>query len=299
MSHAVSPSAGRVYGVARVCETWGVARSTYYDRQRQAAESRPAKKRGPKTAWSDAELTEAIRNVLAESPFVGEGHRKVWARLRMLKEIRTSKARVLRLMREAGLLATPKGRRVLGPKAHDGTIVTDVPDDMWGTDATRVYTRNDDWVTVFIAVDHATSECVGIHAAKIGTRFEALEPIRQGVRDRFHGFDRAVAAGLTLRHDNGSQYTSDHFQSEIRFLGIESSPSFVRSPEGNGCAERFIRTLKEQLLWIQSFDDVEQLRQGLRAWAKLYNETWLVQRHGHLTPCQANAHLRKAVSSAA
>jgi len=83
MSHAVSPSAGRVYGVARVCETWGVARSTYYDRQRQAAESRPAKKRGPKTPWSDAELTEAIRKVLAESPFVGEGHRKVWARLRI------------------------------------------------------------------------------------------------------------------------------------------------------------------------------------------------------------------------
>ena len=104
-----------------------------------------------------------------------------------------------------------------------------------------------------------------------------------------------MAAGLTLRHDDGSQYSSDHFQSEIRILGIESSPSFVRSPEGNGCAERFIWTLKEQLLWIQSFDDVEQLRQGLRAWARLYNETWLVQRHGNLTPAQANAQLRQAV----
>ena len=51
-----------------------------------------------------------------------------------------------------------------------------------------------------------------------------------------------------VRHDHGSQYMSDHLQKEIGFLGIESSPAFVRAPEGNGCAERFIRTLKESLL---------------------------------------------------
>jgi putative transposase len=57
-----------------------------------------------------------------------------------------------------------------------------------------------------------------------------------------------VASGLALRHDHGSQYVSHHFQSEIRFLGLASSPAFVREPEGNGCAERFIRVLKENLL---------------------------------------------------
>jgi len=157
---------------------------------------------------------------------------------------------------------------------------------MWGTDATRVCTTNEGWCTVFIAVDHGTSECMGIHAAKIGDRFEALEPIRQGVRRAFGRFEGNVADGLTLRHDNGSQYTSDHFQGEIGFLGIESSPSFVRSPEGNGCAERFIRTLKEQLLWIRRFETVEELRQALHAWAALYNERWLVQRHDYRSPAQ-------------
>lgn len=299
MSRAVSPSAGRVYGVDRVCDVLRVARSTFYDRQKAVLEPKARLKRGPKTPCSDDDLRAAIESALAESPFVGEGHRKVWARLRFLKGIRTSKARVLRLMREGGLLATPRSSRVLGPKAHDGTIVTEKPDDMWGTDATRVFTRKEGWTTVFIAVDHATSECVGIHAAKVGTRFEALEPIRQGVRDRFGAFHGDVAAGLTLRHDNGSQYTSDHFQEELRFLGIKSSPSFVRSPEGNGCSERFIRTLKEQLLWIQCFDDVESLRRGLREWAQLYNQTWLVQRHGYLTPAQAREHLLQAATSAA
>jgi len=51
-----------------------------------------------------------------------------------------------------------------------------------------------------------------------------------------------AAQGLKLRHDNGTQYLADDFQREVAFLGIESSPSFVRAPEGNGCAGRIIRT---------------------------------------------------------
>ena len=77
---------------------------------------------------------------------------------------------------------------------------------------------------------------------------------------------------------------SDDFQNEIRFLGIESSPAFVRAPEGNGCAERFIRTLKENLLWVRTFDTVEELRQALLEFRDLYNETWLIERHGFLSP---------------
>src|SRR3712207_8966597 len=64
--------------------------------------------------------------------------------------------------------------------------------------------------------------------------FEALEPIRQGVLCRFGAIERDVAKGLALRHDHGSNYLSGDFQAEIRFLGIEGSPSFVRQPEGNG-----------------------------------------------------------------
>ena len=109
---------------------------------------------------------------------------------------------------------------------------------------------------VFVAVDHCSAECVGIHAHARATRFEALEPIRQGVRRCFGGFAQDSARGLAVRHDHGSQYMSDAFQKELRFLGIESSPAFVRAPEGNGCAERFIRTLKENLLWVRSFDTV-------------------------------------------
>src|SRR5271154_5867851 len=81
-----------------------------------------------------------------------------------------------------------------------------------------------------------------------------------------------------LRHDHGSNYMSGDFQDEIKCLGIEASPSFVRQPEGNGVAERFIRTLKENLLWVRAFKTIEELRAELVAFARRYNETWLVAR---------------------
>jgi putative transposase len=232
----------------------------------------------------DAALLAAIRAVLAASPFHGEGHRKVWARLRA-GGTRTSLRRVLRLMRENELLAPTRVGSARGPRAHDGTIIPDTVDAIWGTDLTATWTEEGP-AAVFIAVDHASADCVGIHAAPRATRFEALEPIRQGVRRHFGGMARDSARGLAVRHDHGSQYMSDHFQKELVFLGIESSPAFVRSPEGNGCAERFIRTLKENLLWVRTFKTVEELRQALLAFRETYNTTWLIERHGFLSPAE-------------
>ncbi len=77
---------------------------------------------------------------------------------------------------------------------------------------------------------------------------------------------------------------SDAFQREPRFLGIEGSPAFVRAPEGNGCAERFIRTLKENLLWLRTFDTVEELRRALLEFRDAYNSAWLIERHGFRPP---------------
>ena len=132
MSRASSPSAAGRYGTARVCRVWEVPRSTVYARRARASRTaQPAAKRGPKQAWTDAALTEQIRAVLARSPFIGEGYRKAWARLR-LAGVRTSKGRVLRLMRAAGLLAPTRVGRRRGPRNHDGTITTGHPDEMWG-----------------------------------------------------------------------------------------------------------------------------------------------------------------------
>jgi putative transposase len=282
MSRVTSPVTGKPYGLAAVCRVWQLARSGVY--RHLSAAPPAALRRGPLGAMTDEALTTAIRGVLAASPFHGEGHRKVWARLRHAGT-RTSLRRVLRLMRQNSLLAPTRAGSPRGPRNHDGTIIPDTIDTMWGTDLTTTITGKGQ-AAVFVAVDHCSAECVGIHAHARATRFQALEPIRQGVRQHFGGFAKAIARGLAVRHDHGSQYMSDHFQKELAFLGIESSPAFVRAPEGNGCAERFIRTLKENLLWVPTFETIEELRQALLAFRETYNNSWLIKRHGFLSPAE-------------
>src|SRR6187431_2531070 len=284
MSRQVSPSTEQVYGLQRVTRIWGISRATIYRHPTQVvAHNRP----GPLGAMSDGDLVVAIRQLLTDSPFHGEGYRKLWARLRFAG-IRTSRRRVLRLMRGHGLLAHQRAGRPHGSRAHDGRITTERVDVMWGTDLTSVMT-GEGQAAVFITVDHCSTECVGIHASRSADRFQALEPVKQAVRQCHGGFAKGIAAGLRLRHDHGSQYVSHDFQAEIRFLGIESSPAFVREPEGNGCAERFIRVLKENLLWIRRFATIEELRLALTAFKQTYNQTWIIERHAYRTPAQVRA----------
>ena len=233
-----------------------------------------------------------VRRILAASPFHGEGYRKVWAKLRFAG-LRTSKERVRRLMREHGLQVPQRVGHPHGPQAHDGTIVTEQPDVMWGTDATTTITLEEGQAYVFVSVDHCTFECTGIHASAKGDRFEALEPIRQGVRAHFGHYTEKSADSLALRHDHGPAYMADDFQNELTFLGIESSPSFIREPEGNGCAERFIRLLKENLLWVKTFGTIEELRQALIAFKHQYNQQWILQRHDYKTPAQVRQDKRQ------
>jgi putative transposase len=296
MSRVVSSSTKRPYGILRVTRIWGTSRATMY-RHRGHDEPRPRRRPGPVGPLPDAALVEAIRKLLAESPFHGEGYRKVWARLRFAG-IRTSKRRVLRLTREHGLQAPQRAGRPHGPKAHDGTIRTERVDAMWGTDLTSAMT-GEGQASIFVTVDHCSTECLGIHAARRATRFEALEPIRQAVRSCFGAFAQGIVSGLKVRHDHGSQFVADDYQAELAFLGIASSPAFVREPEGNGCVERFIRTLKENLLWVRRFATIEDLRQALLEFQRLYNQSWIVERHGYRTPAQVRAEQLGMLAAAA
>ena len=293
----MSPETGRTYPLTLICEVWRVARSTVYAVRDRAVETLTVepKKRGPKTKLSDDDLLVEIRLVLKESDFLGEGHRKVRARLRP-KGIRVGKNRVLRLMRENGLLVPVKRGRPRGDRSHSGRITTDVPNELWGTDATRFYTKRDGWCWFFVAVDHCATDVVGWHVAKKGDRWAALEPIRQGVRTHMDGFAPKIALGLGLRHDWGPQYTAHQFQGELRWLGIRSTPSYVGEPECNGVAERFMRTLKQECLYLHDFESLEEARLEIGAFIERYNREWLLERHGYRTPAQVREELTRVAA---
>jgi putative transposase len=289
MSSETSEGTGKSYGLERVCQVLEFPRSTIYAQQaRESAKVVPlfAQRRGPKPKVSDADLLAAIRADLAASPFTGEGHRKVWARLRILCGIRVSRARVLRLMRENALLS-PHRRPQGAPNLHDGTITTDRPNDMWGTDGIRIETADEGWVWVFSAVDHFDACCVGIHAVKTGNRFAALQPIAQGLQGEFGATGADAGRGLTLRMDHGTQYTADDFLNQVKFWGIAPSFAFVAEPQTNGVAERFNRTLKEQAIHGRVFRNVEEVRTAVTQFKDRYNRHWRLEKLGFMSPLEA------------
>src|SRR6058998_3037789 len=191
MSRTISPSSQKPYGVTRVVAIWCLARSSFYAARHRQLHPREWHKRGPQVL-SDEKLLAEIRQLLAAPVFTGEGYRKIWARLRH-KGIRTSKERVLRLLRENQLLSPSRQPEAVRSNPHEGTIVTEAPNQMWGTDATATFTETEGAVTIFAGIDHCTAECVGIHAVKKATRFEALEPIRHGVNEYFGSFGAGIA----------------------------------------------------------------------------------------------------------
>ena len=297
MSQVVSPSSKRTYGLARVARLWDQGRSTLYaQRVRSKRPLMPDKRGRPRIP--DERVVEGMRTALNETPWVGEGYRKVWAALRA-RSIRVSKGRVLTLMRLHNLLAPQRAGNAHGPAAHDGTIITALPDQMWGIDSTTTLTLLDGVASVFVLVDHATAECMGLHAADRGTRFEAIETLRQGVHTAYGAYSACIAKDLAVRHDHGSPFVSDLFQQELAFLGIVSSPAYVREPQGNGCAERFIRTLKEQLLWLRRFGTVDELQKALTEFKQRYNEAWRIERHGFRSPSEQRARLLASQQEAA
>jgi putative transposase len=129
-------------------------------------------------------------------------------------------------MREHSLLSPHRQARG-EPNLHDGRITTDRPNEMWGNDGVRIATVDDGMVWIVSAVDHCDGMCTGIHAAKIGDRFAALEPISQGLLGEFGSVVADAGRGLSLRMDHGSQYTADDFLNQVRFWGVTPSFAFV------------------------------------------------------------------------
>ena len=299
MSTAVSLTTRKVYGVERVCAAWGIARSSFYS-ARSWAHTAPAgrSKPGPKPALDDATLLALIRADLAASPFTGEGHRKVHARLHFVAGHRVGRGRVLRLMREHHLLS-PHRTSTAQAKTHDGRIGTDSPNVLWATDGTKIWTEEEGWVWVFTVLEHWNAELLGFHVCKRGDRYAAYEPVSQALQRIFGSTQAEVARGVHLRHDHGSQYLTDYFQGCSRFHGFTPSLALVGEPQTNGVVERFNRTLKEQIIHGHTYKNCTQLQAALRTFADLYNHQWRLEKLRYRTPVETRQAYQQSSHQAA
>jgi hypothetical protein len=139
---------------------------------------------------------------------------------------------------------------------------------------------------VFACIDHYTAEAWA-HVAKIGDRFAALQPVYDAVVDRWGPARSRCRPRPGAPPRLGPPVSLGPLCRLVGLARDRRQPRVPGEPETNGCPERWIRTLKDQCLWTTLHDTTDELRQVVAGFVDRYNSSWLIQRHGHLTPKEA------------
>lgn len=230
-----------------------------------ATEKAPRRARKPPPTWiSDQRLLAEIEHITNEHRALG--HRKVWALLRRRKTL-VARRRVWKLMHEAKLTFEPSARCYVPQR---GTVAVEEPNRRWSTDMTTVWTRKDGWIAVTPVIDNGCRCVLEFGVSKGQDAPTILAPVERALRSAFGGAC-AIPEELELRTDHGSVYTGSDCEDLCKQWGVVQTFAPVGRPTGNAVAERVIQTMKIELLWLQDWEDADEVRAALEIWRVWYN----------------------------
>jgi putative transposase len=273
--------------VALACEWAGVSRSGFY---------RDYEDHAPRQA--DNSLRDAIQRIVLENRFYG--YRRVAAELRAQGWVVNHK-RVLRIMRADNLLCLRKRKFVLTTNSHHPFAVypnllprlrIDDINQLWVADITYIHLR-ETFVYLAVILD-AYSRCVvGWHLSETLAAELAVKALDRALAER------PVQPGLVHHSDRGVQYCSDAYVSKLEDCGFLISMSRTANPYDNAKAERFMRTLKSEEVYLQQYRDAEHAQASIGKFLEeVYNRKRLHSALGYKTPIAFEAALAKSASEA-
>jgi putative transposase len=285
--------------VTQLCAAFDLSRQAYYmalreptntDTADRAGEPATQKRSRVRKARSSAApgrpkvietsvLLFAIREILLENP--AWGVRKVWAALKR-RDMHAGRKRIWAIMHANGLTLEPIATRECIGRGH----VT-VPDSnrRWGTDLTTAWTRLDGTVAIVPTIDFGDRFVLALTVDKCQQSPTVLRGVETALINEFGSASR-VPDALELRTDHGPQYTGDDaLQLCIRWK-VDHTFAPVGRPTGNAVTERFIQTMKVEVIWTRDWDSAAELRAALEAWLVKYNHHRPHQALGWLTPAE-------------
>lgn len=240
---------------------------------------------------SDLVLLERIKELKSLHPFFG--YRRIWAVLRFKDGLIINKKKVYRLMKINDLLIKPN----LFLRANR-TPQKDKPkpnrlNEWWGIDMTKIRLKHLGWVYITIVIDWYSKKLVGYAIDTKSKSEDWLEAVDMALNNQFpNGVkDEVQRRGyqLNLMADNGCQPTSTSFKETCKSLGINLAFTSYNNPKGNADTERFMRTMKEECLWINEFDNLENLAKSLINWFGEYNQNYLHSKLHYKSPMEFEA----------
>lgn len=270
--------------VKQVCAAFGISRQAYYQAQKGPAPVKRTLRPEREGPWATAaELEEKVRECSGAHP--AWGVRKIHAYLRR-QGVVASRKRVWAVMRRLGLVLPAPEHREEG--ARFGTVAVPDSNRRWATDLTTVWTKRDGLVAVVPVID-CGDRTVLAHAVTLSQESPAvLAPLAEALEERFGRID-AVPDGLELRSDHGPQYTGGDCSELCRRWRLDHTFAPVGRPTGNAVAERFILTMKSELIWTRDWESAEELRTALAEWLDVYNNDRPHQALAWKTPSEKRA----------
>jgi transposase InsO family protein len=262
--------------VKEACSLARVSRSRYY------LEGKPKEKSDLKLAPDELSLTDKIKELKTAHPFWG--YRRVSAWLRRREGFLINQKRVRRIMKEHDLMADRKTckakRKPTGkkPKAMK-------PLQFWGIDMTKFIVGPLGWVYLVIVLDWHTKKVVGWDLSLRTKTEDWKRALDMALSNEFP--DGVRGKGLKLISDNGCQPTSTAFVKEMKNLDIVQIFTSYNNPKGNAETERMMRTVKEELLWLEEFESFEEAQSALKQWIETdYNRDYVHSALGYLSPLE-------------
>jgi len=185
-------------------------------------------------------------------------------------------------MRENGLLVEQVRHKALR-SAQRGKPKATRPNQYWGIDMTKFILGSSGWCYLVVVLDWYTKEIVGWKVSLRAKTSEWKEALDRALCQKFPS--RVRGQGLNLISDNGSQPTSVAFMTETAGLDINQIFCTYDNPRGNAETERVIRTIKEELLWLNEFGFFEEAETRIAAWIEEdYNRLYVHSALGYLSP---------------
>lgn len=265
--------------VSQLCVAFGISRQAYYEVRPARAETlRKARAERPDIVPAEL-LREAITKVADENP--AWGTRKVWASLRKA-DLRASYKRVWALMKAMGLAFAASTHRDVDTRGH---VAVPASNRRWATDLTTAYTLRDGWVAVVPVIDCGDRVVFDIEVSKSQDSGSVLRPLERALEKLF-GSPDAAPLGLELRTDHGPQYTGHDCKDFCNAWNLVHTFSPIGRPTGNAVVERFIQTLKVEVIWTRDWTSEDELRTAVHRWLLTYNNQRPHQALDWLTPME-------------
>jgi putative transposase len=256
-----------------VAETIGISRSSLYYQAK------------PRVSRANRSQDEVIIAACGDKP--AYGYRRVSWWLWRKQGVTVNGKRVLRVMRERGLLVAPRRLRARRKKEW-GRVMAEAPNQVWQSDMTKVWAgANVGWAYLVSVIDCCTREIVGWDLSLRCRTQEAIAAVERAVLEAMA--DGSRGSGLVLTTDNGTQFTSTRFVETLSRLGITHRRTAYNHPEGNGLIERFHRSLKEEEIWLNEYRSLREAEESIARWITEYNHDRPHRALRNRTPREARA----------